>query len=97
MPESKPQHRGRNYVPVFQVVFEYNPEDGDLAIHAKGKIAQKSIVLDCQRIWGGQQGSAGERKSLQIGTLSSDCHQKNTPCHLTGDKRGKNWGTRIRT
>ena len=32
-----------SYVPIFQVVFEYNEEDGDLAIHVNGKIAQKKM------------------------------------------------------
>lgn len=32
-----------SYVPIFQVVFEYNEEDGDLAIHVNGKVAQKKM------------------------------------------------------
>jgi hypothetical protein len=31
------------YRPIFQVVFEYNPEDGDLAIHARSKNANKKM------------------------------------------------------
>lgn len=39
--------------PAFEVIFEYNEEEGDLAVHVKGKVAQERMLTEfCTKVLG---------------------------------------------
>ncbi len=41
------------YQPAFEVIFEYNENDGDLAVHVKGKLAQTRMLTEfCKTVLG---------------------------------------------
>lgn len=58
------------YVPIFQVVFEYNEEDGDLAIHANGKRAQAKMYAEfCTKVLGYKEPPNAETEVFDLKRL----------------------------
>lgn len=63
-----------SYVPIFQVVFEYNEEDGDLAIHANGKNAQKKMYDEfCTKVLEYKEPPNAETEVFDLSKLR-DCN-----------------------